>query len=182
MDYVVEFLDISSIEELSVEDIKEFIAVVAVNEMILENDCSLNLVTSTFSDFSAYLDYYFKTELSLQFEEFSKKMFPEIKRTFKIIEVYRENNLLIDYLLSAEKNDPSLVDGFFEIFDIFPNSFELEDIHLKLRFHKVRLSSLNIESLKKGDVLHAQLIKKDDYWQLIHLEMIYPALAKYFLF
>jgi hypothetical protein len=181
-DYITEFLDISSVEELTIEDIKEFISVVAVNEMILDDNCSLKKASDIFSDFSAYLDYNFKTKLTSPFTAFSSSMFPEIERTYQITEKYRQHNPLIEHLLSSKKDDPSLVDGFFEIMDKFSSSFELEDIHLKIRFHKVCLDSLNTGSLKKGDVLHAQLIKDGPGWQLIHLEMVYPVSAKSFLF
>jgi len=181
-DYIVEFLDICSIVELSIEDIKEFFTVAVVNESVLENNYSIGPAAAVFSDFYAYLDYNFKTEFKNQFEEFSRSMLPEIERAFNTAGLYKKKNPLIEHLLSADKSDPSLIDGFFEVCSIPEGISELEDIHLKLRFPEVKLAGIDIDSLKTGDVLHAQLIKKEDGWQLIHLEMIYPKSAKDFLF
>jgi len=181
-DYVTEFLDIGRIEELSIEDIKEFFTVAAVNETALETNYGIRPAAAVFSDFSAFLDYNFKTNIKKQFEEFSHSILPEVERTFNTAALYKKKNPLIEHLLSANKNDSSLIDGFFEICSHPSGNSELEDIHLKLRISNVKLCGIDVNSLKAGDVLHAQLIKKEDEWRLVHLEMIYPQQAKGFLF
>lgn len=180
--FIKDFLDIRRIEELSQEDIEEFFGIVAVNEMILDEGSDFDGIIQIFRKFIAYLEFNHGLFLTDAFERFCAKQIPELNRTFLIARSYKMKNPLIQYMLSDEKNDDSLTDGFFEIIKNEHHLFSLKDIHLKSSYKNVNLENVAFDSLQKGDILHAQIVTRDGSWKLIHLEMVYPGYAKDFLF
>ena len=180
--FIRDFLNIGRSEELSQEDIEEFFGIVAVNEMILEEGSDFDGLVRIFNKFLAYLEFNYDLLLLDGFKQFCAKKIPELERTFLIARSYKMKNPMIQYMLSDEKKDNTLTDGFFEISNCRDNFFSLRDIHFKTTYENVDLTGLDFDSLKKGDILHAQLINRAGGWRLIHLEMIYPAYSKGYLF
>jgi len=181
-EFVTDFLELTKIDELRFEDVEEFFTVVVVNELILEEKFTLQAVIPLFRQLISYLEFNQNLNLSSAFEKFVRRHFPEIERTFNETRAYKAKYPLINFLLSANRDDDTIVDGFFEITGKKGSNFNLEDIHLQSRFQNADLSRLNAGHLHKGDIVHGQLSRKGKGWKLIHLEMIYPELAKFYLF
>ena len=181
-EFLTEFIDLHHIDALTIEELQEFFTVVVVHEVVSRDADELDEAARIFSHLTQFLDFNQNTDLNLPFEGFLEETYPEIKRAFRLLKEYNDQNPLLNYLLSEQASDPNIVDGFFEIVSISGTMTELEDIHLKTRFKPVYLNNLNLELLKKGDILHMQIAPEGLSFGLTHLEMVYPAIAKNYLY
>ncbi len=182
-EFLTEFLGLERIEELTVAEIQEFTTVVVVHELVGEPDETLREIIRVFNDLVRYLDFNHNLNLASPFSDFIRYEFPEIARTFRMVNQYVQNHPLVDFLLSGEAKKNGLLDGFFRVLQVDNGICELEDIHIQSRFAPVDLSSAELDNLRKGDILHLQLSTENGQtWTLIHLEMIYPAKAKAYLY
>jgi len=181
-EFLTEFLSLTQIEKLELEELKEFITIVAVNDLLAEKDEQLDKIIALFQKLVRFLDFEFGLKLEPEFQMFLEKEYPQIKRTYSVIEAYSNYNPLVNYLISSEAADPTLLDGFFEIISVSGNNAEVEDIHLTTRFKPLDISLLSHSNIKSGDILHMQLIVQDLGFRLAHLEMVYPSTAKKYLF
>ena len=181
-EFLTEFLDLHQIDALTIEELQEFFTVVVVHEVASRDAGQLKEAARIFSHLTQFLDFNQNTDLNLPFDGFLEETYPELERAFRLLQEYTDQNPLLNYLLSDEAADPNIVDGFFEIVAISDSNTELEDIHLKTRFKPVHLNSLSLKLLKKGDILHMQLAPEGLSFKLTHLEMVYPAIAKNYLY
>lgn len=181
-EFLIEFLGLGHVEDLTIEEINEFFSVIAVHELLSANYDAIDAAAQTFKQLIQYLDFNHDMNLESLFKDFLENEFSQIQRTFRIIRDYEQNYPLMEYLISEEANDPNLLDGFFEIISLSGSWAEVEDIHLKTRLKPVDLSHLKMASLHTGDILHMQLIVNGLEFRLVHMEMAYPTGAKKYLF
>jgi len=180
-EYLSDFLELSSIDEMTFEDIEEFFCIILVNELAMENSTALHFAAGTFKKLLDYLGYNFDLDFQAAFDRFEHSVFPQVQRGFHIAQQYQQEHPLVEYLLSGEKENETLLEGFFTVEEFSGHSGILEDVHLKSRYPAVDLSPLNITALQTGDILHAQLALKEDRWHLVQLEMVYPQQATPYL-
>jgi len=181
-EFLIEFLGLDRIEDLTIEEIHEFFSIIVVHELLSTNYEAMNSASLAFKQLIRFLDFNNDMNLEPVFQNFTENEFKQIQRTFRIIRDYEKNNPLMDYLISDEAHDPNLVDGFFEIISISSQMAEVEDIHLKTRLKPIDLSRIESFLLRVGDILHMQVVVDGLEFRLAHLEMAYPASAKKYLF
>ena len=88
----------------------------------------------------------------------------------------------MDFLLSSDNNDNSLVEGFYEIHKNEQGQYFVRDIHLNTQLEPVNLSRLKGSLVKTTDIFHCHFINKNGIWYVAHLEQVYPAVSKYYLY
>ncbi len=182
-EFLTEFLGMDRIEELTMAEIQEFITVVVVNDLIGEPNETLRGIIRVFEDLVRYLDFNYDLNLGTSFSAFIQLEFPDLERTLGMVNYYVQNHSLVDFLLSDDAKTNSLLDGFFRVLQMDNGICALEDIHIQSQFAPVDLSAAGLDKLQKGDILHLQLSTQNGQsWTLIHLEMIYPAKAKAYLY
>ena len=181
-EYLCEYLELSSIDELNMEDLREFFTVVLPHEMLLDEHFNFDALIDLFTNILTYLEFNHGLYLNIPYDKFIENEMPEIIRTFKITQSYNSRYPFLDHLLSPDNTDETLIEGFFEVEGKGNQHCRLKDIHLKTRYQPVDFSSLAGFKLKSGDILHLKIIKKNDGWKISRLEMVYPALARYFLY
>lgn len=180
--YLLDFLELKKIEDLTMDDLEEFYSVVLPHEMLSEDESCFDCVREVFSKFLTYLEFTRNVHIKIPFEKFVNKQMPEIIRTFKITCNYQKKYPYIDFLISADNNDSSLIEGFYEIHKNSDKQFVLKDIHLNTQIESVNISRLRGSTIKTSDIFHCHLINKSDNWQIAHLEQVYPAVSKYYLY
>lgn len=181
-EYLVNLIEIKSVEDLVIEDLEEFFLVVLIHDLIMDDKQKLPDITAIFSQFLTYLEFNCDVSLKDSFDRFINTNIDQIARTLKMTRDYYKKHPLLDFLLSSKKDEEKLVEGFFEIAGKEDGCFIVEDIHLNLQFKPVDLSQLPVNSLKAGDILHVQLLMDDLVWRIANLEMIYPIKAKFYLY
>ncbi len=181
-DFMKNYLELENIRELNSEDIQEFFLVVLVNEYLVVDNFALENVVEIFEQMVEFIAYNYEHSLIKDFTHFRKNVVPEIERTFTVSREYQNTHPLVEYLISKESSDSSLIEGFFEVKGKTDGLLTLADIHLNTVFKQVRPDRLNHTRIKKGDIIHGQVILKNNQWHLVHLEMLYSKYARPHLF
>lgn len=181
-DYLSDFLEIKRIDDLTMDDIEEFYSVVLPHEMISEDTPCFEDVKEIFSKFLTYLEFTRNLYIQIPFEKFINKQMPEIIRTYKITNNYMKKFPFMDFLLSPDNNDNSLVEGFYEIHKNAHGQYFVKDIHLNTQLEPVDLGRLKGSLVRTTDIFHCHFVNKEGIWQLAHLEQVYPAVSKYYLY
>lgn len=182
-EFITEFLELERIEELTYEDIEEFLTIVINHEFLMDEQINLDLVADLFESFIDYLEYNYNLYFKEAFNRFRQTVFPQILRTFRLIRRYNQIHPYVDYLLSAgQLDDDALAEGFFKVGRQQKERFVLKDVHLNTEYMNVRLDESVAAELHPGDILHGQLKKQNRGWEFVHLEMIYPESAQPYLF
>ncbi len=180
--FINNFMGPLSVKDLTYEDLEEFLLVVFPTEFSTEQKIHVDRELQLFNKFLEYLDYNYETQLSEFWQKFKTDFLPELKRTFHLSHRYHQTHSYVEYQLSPEKDDPSVIDGFFEIVDRNGDLFVIEDIHLKDRYSNVDLSKLQIENLAAGDILNMQIMPgQNDSWQALWIECVFSPKAKFYL-
>ncbi|MEJ2054790.1 MAG: hypothetical protein P8X42_12790 [Calditrichaceae bacterium] len=180
--YLLEFLELKNVEDITIDDLEEFFSVVLPHEMLAEDMPCFDNVRDIFSNFLTYLEFSRDMQLKIPYEKFIEKNMPEIIRTFRVTVNYQKKYPLIDYLLSGENYDTTLIEGFYEIDGKADGLFSLKDIHLNTEIKPVNINRLRGSILKTSDIFHCQLVNKSGIWYLAHLEQVYPSVSKYYLY
>ena len=180
--YLSDFLELKKIDDLSMDDIEEFYSVVLPHEMLSEDTPCFDEVKDVFSKFLTYLEFSRNLYIHIPFEKFINRQTPEIIRTYKITNSYLKIYPFMDFLLSPENSDSSLVEGFYEIHKNAQGQYFVKDIHLNTQLEPVNLSRLKGSLVKTTDIFHCHFVNKDGIWHIAHLEQVYPAISKYYLY
>jgi hypothetical protein len=180
--YLSDFIELKRIDDLTMEDLEEFFSVVLPHEMLSENEPCFDGIREIFTKFLTYLEFTRNLYIKIPFDKFVTKHMPEIIRTFKITNNYLKRYPFVDFLMSSDNNDTSLVEGFYEIHRNANDQFVVEDIHLNTRLEPVNINRLNGSVIKTSDIFHCHLINKSGVWQIAYLEQVYPAVSKYYLY
>ena len=181
-DYLSDFLELKRIDDLTMDDIEEFFSVVLPHEMLSETEPCFDCVKGLFSKFLTYLEFTRNLYIQVPFEKFINKQMPEIIRTFKITNNYLKKYPFMDFLMSQDNTDSSLVEGFYEIHKNTHDQYVIKDIHLNTQLEPVDISRLKGSLIRITDIFHCHFVSKSGVWQIAHLEQVYPAVSKYYLY
>jgi hypothetical protein len=88
----------------------------------------------------------------------------------------------MDFLMSSDNSDITLVEGFYEIHKNAHDQFVVKDIHLNTQLEPVNISPLKGSLIRTTDIFHCHFVNKSGIWQIAHLEQVYPAVSKYYLY
>ena len=179
--FLVDFLGLQKITEINEGDFQEFLAIHFFHDLVIEQKESAVKFIEELKAFFQHIDYHYNITLTQKFNTFINNEIDNIERNLKICHDYFRDNSFVEFMLSAEYTDETLNEGFFEIIEISGNKFIVQDIHLGTKLNPVILDLLPSSQLVTGDILHIQLMEKDNTWQMVSLEMIYPAFAKIYL-
>lgn len=181
-EYISEFLEIKTIDEIHGDDLEEFFTIILTNELLSRASLSLGAATDMMLHFLNFLEFQHDIDLKTVFTKFLDQHYVEIERTFAIIRQYQNKNSFIDFLLSGQSGNEQIVEGFFEIKENFASDFVIKDIHLGTYYKPVRFNDVSCTNLKHGDVLQMQIVPDGIGWSVVHIEMIYPGIANTYLY
>lgn len=179
-EYVIDFLEIKSFDELDVQDLEEFFLVIMINDLIDHNTLSVERIINMFNHLFNHIEFQYEYDVKTLFD--GSNFSPEdYKRTMEINRTYQKQHPLLDFLLSPENQHETQVEGFYEVKNKIGSYFVLKDIHLKTIFQPVDLKSLTDSEVQVGDILHLQLNLEQPGWRIGRLEMLYPPQSKSYL-
>ncbi len=181
-EFMRNYLELENIHELTFEDIQEFFLVVLVNEYLVVDEFDFLRAVEIFDLLVEFIAFSYDHSLTSEYHQFRLNVIPEIRRTFEISRNYQKIHPLVEFFISGESDNDTLLEGFFEVEEITTTLYNLRDIHLHTEFKGVSLERLRQAEIRKGDILHGQLAIKGSQWRLVHLEMVYPKYARPHLF
>ncbi|MBD3225647.1 MAG: hypothetical protein GF313_13040 [Caldithrix sp.] len=181
-EFITNFLAISKIDELHIEDIEEYFNVILLNDITVNEHVSLDDVKNAFLKFIEYLEFNDYASLVREYKQFIDTDFSDVERVLTISVDYQRKHPLVNYLLQESKNKEKSIEGFFEVKSVHNNIAKLEDIHLKAAYRYVDVSKIGGQLLKQGDILHVELTYENHLWSVSHVLIVYPAKAKFYLY
>jgi hypothetical protein len=180
--YIEEYLEINKINDLEFEYIDEFFSILILQNFVMEEDFDFNELQTLFTHLFEFFDQQVSTELNSPFQDYASEELSDIKRTFVITRQFQKENPYLDYLLKIESKKENLIEGYYEITKLDSTGFLLMDVDVKTVHDNIDLGDFAYSNLKVGDVLHLQLDTSSTIWKLAYVELVYPAVSKYFLY
>ncbi|RLD16331.1 hypothetical protein DRI50_02110, partial [candidate division KSB1 bacterium] len=104
----------------------------------------------------------------------------DLLRTFRITQKFHNEHSYVEFQISPERSDPSLIEGFFEIAGMEGSRYLIEDIHLGDK-HVIDLSELNTDDLHAGDILNMSMVADKTQWRVAWVECVFPQKSKFYL-
>lgn len=179
--FLSDYLEVSRLDELEFEYIEEFFLLLLPQDFLLE-EVDFEELKKFFTDLFTFIDVQTGTDLNESFDAFIENELDEIQRTFRITQNCQKQKSYINFLLSKDSDSNKTVEGYFEVLEKSDNHVNLYDLDLKSTHKNIDLFPIDINKLKKGDVLHMQLNTDSPVWRLVYLELLYPSASKYFLY
>jgi len=179
--YISTYIGTLSVEELTRDDLEEFFSVILPTELASEEDINLSEQINFFKSFLTFVDYQYETNLIEAFDELeTDETLADLLRTFRIAQAFHRHHSYVEFQISPERKDPSLIEGFFEVESLEKGLYLLKDIHLKDKY-LVDLSILNTDELHAGDILNINFIAQKTTWRAAWVECIFPQKSKFYL-
>lgn len=180
--FIDEYLEISQISDLEFEYIDEFFSILILQDYLIDDDLDFEELVTFFTELFGYIDQQAGTDLNGPFKDYAAEELNEIKRTFFITRQFQQENSYMDYLLKIESNKENLLEGYYEITKLDVTGLLMMDVDVKTVHDNIDLGNFANTNLKVGDVLHLQLDTSASVWKLAYVELVYPAVSKYFLY
>ncbi len=183
--YLIDFLELSRFEEVTAEDLSEFFSIILYNDLALDESAVLGRVFDLFGKLFDYLEFNNDIHLNIFCGKFREKYEEQIARTLDISREFFKRNSFVDILLSEQKDEDRLFEGLYEVVGISKKGFKLEDIHLKAQYEPVNLVQTfgsATTNFKQGDIIHAQIEQRRNIWHIYQFEMVYPSIARMYLY
>ncbi|MHB2154993.1 hypothetical protein ACX8XN_11415 [Calditrichota bacterium GD2] len=180
--FVINFIGPLNINDLVYEDFEEFFLIVFPTEFAPEERIQFDGEIERFERFIKFVDYNYEKNFYDYWNELKTASLLELRRTFKLSQNFHQTHSYVEYQLSPEKEDPAILDGFFEVVDYEDGFFVVEDIHLKERYQDVDLSLLDGRFIEAGDIINMQIIPQNKgQWRAVWVECVFAPRSKYYL-
>jgi len=179
--YCDSYAGILQFDDFTKEDLEEFFLFWFLREISLEKEISSEQIRKTFEKFFIWLELSYNLEIKNFFDISFIKNMPAIAKALNAMRKYFEENSLISGILEANDSDEQIVDGFFLVEKVTRSGFlRLRDIYFNQAYLNVKINIDDIKMLE-NTLLDASLKFTAYGWRIIHLEYIFPQMAKPYL-
>ncbi|MEJ2636073.1 MAG: hypothetical protein P8184_12375 [Calditrichia bacterium] len=182
--YLKEHAHIKNIRELNEHHLAEFFSVWLVQELYLSDEKQIPFIFRATARFITYLYHHYNINLKKDFLKYYQKLKTDLPRVIEASHLFLDDYNLLDILLTPENGEGEERTGFFEITQIHDRGsrkVDLREINLFEQLNETVINSAAFSKLKKGDIIHAGVLKKEGGWEVLEIQFVYPALAKEYL-
>ena len=91
---------------------------------------------------------------------------------------------MLDVFLDTGSSENDYKLGYFEVISVKDKLYRIVELRNVFEHQEnlhVKLNSTAIFKLHKGDILHANIIKRSADWEILEIQYIYPSLALQFI-
>ena len=180
--FLNDYLEVNRLDDFEFEYIEEFFSLIFPQSFLMDDNVDFIQFQNLFSKLFDYIDQNGSTKLAKSFLLFKQDELQEIERTFTTTQKYQSQNSYVNFLLSKEASNPTLLEGYFEITGLDIGIAKLQNVDQRTIHDNVKLGILEATDLKVGDILHVQLVSENTELRVVYLELIYPSISKYFLY
>ena len=179
--FITAYVGALSIEDLMRDDLEEFLSVVLPTELASEDHIDFVNEMQVFKSFLTFVDYQYETNLLGALDELNTDdTLSDLLRTFGITQKFHEAYSYVEFQISPKRNDPSLIEGFFEVTGMEGARYLVEDIHLNDKY-LVDFSDLNTDDIHAGDIFNMSLVADQKGWRTAWVECVFPQKSKFYL-
>ncbi|KAA3611081.1 MAG: hypothetical protein D8M58_13990 [Calditrichaeota bacterium] len=180
--FLNDYLEVNRLDDFEFEYIEEFFSLIFPQVFLLDDNVDFDQFESLFSKLFDYIDQNGNTKLAKAFVIFKQDELKEIKRTFSLTQNFQLHYSYVDFLLSNEASNPTLLEGYFEVSALQDGFAQLKNVDQRTVHDNVNLGVIKSAEIKIGDILHVQLIADKTEMKIVYLELVYPSVSKYFLY
>ncbi len=176
--YDEEYAGIIHINELAVEDLKEFFNFWLVRELSLESDITITDIEKHFRNFFNWLEISHDIHYTSMLSKIIRTDFPDIEKALLAVRTYFNRHSLIHQIIESQQEDHFLAGGYFRIERVSSSGLlRLTNVHLHKNFINVQVDSTVQDRVRKGFILEGRLKPTSYGWRLVQLEYIFPPAA-----
>jgi hypothetical protein len=182
--YLLEYANIKNISQLDEGHLGEFFSVWLVKEFVMADETQIPHIFRTVARFVTYLYHKYNLNLKREFLRYYDALKLDLPRVVRAINAFISEYDLLEAILSAENPEFNRFTGFYEVVRIRDRQsriFDIRDINSLNSIEKIKLDSPAFSSLKKGDILYASVVEKEDRMEIDDIQFIYPNMAKDFI-
>jgi hypothetical protein len=182
--YLNETAKIKTISEFNESYLAEFLSVWLAREFVMADTQQISHIFRATARFITFLYHHYQINLKREFLRLYDQLKTDLARTVQATNTFISEYRVLDALLDANINDDHHKIGYFEVISVkdkLDRILELKNIYENQEILQVKLNSSAIFKLQKGDILHANIIKRSFDWEVLEIQYIYPSLALQFI-
>lgn len=184
LEYLTEDCGISNIFDLREDHFKEFMAVWLVRKFSQQKEPSFQNIFQSLARFVTWLNQSYKMDFKRSFLGYYDKVKVEVPRVIRILNKYLEDYNLYEAILLRDLQGVNQICGFFEVQRCGPSSSRSVDLVNCQFFDEipgVKLDTPVFSKFKPGDILQCTLVQKEQDWEVLEIDYVYPKAAEPFL-
>ena len=134
--------------------------------------------------FITFLYHHYQINLKREFLRLYDLLKTDLVRTIQATNTFISEYSMLDVFLDTDCNENNYKLGYFEVISVKDKLYrilELRNVFEHQENLNVKLNSSAIFKLRKGDILHANIIKRSADWEILEIQYIYPSLALQFI-
>jgi hypothetical protein len=178
--YLKETAKIRTISEFNESYLAEFMSVWLAREFVMSDTQQISHIFRATARFITFLYHHYQINLKKEFLKLYDQLKTDLARTIQATNTFISEYKVLDALLDANREDDRHKMGFFEVVSVKDKLYriiELKNIYEHQENLNVKLNSSAIFKLRKGDILHVNIIKRSSDWEILEIQYIYPSLA-----
>jgi hypothetical protein len=182
--YLKDTAKIKTIAEFDESYLAEFLSVWLTREFVMSDTQPISHIFRATARFITFLYHHYQINLKKEFLRLYDLLKTDLARTIQATNTFISEYNMLDAVLDANRNDHNYKIGYFEVVSVKDKLYrivELKNINEHQVNLHVKLNSSAIFKLKKGDILHANLVKRSTDWEILEIQYIYPSLALQFI-
>lgn len=182
--YLKETTKIKTISEFNESYLAEFLSVWLAREFVMSDTQQISHIFRATARFITFLYHHYQINLKREFLKFYDLLKTDLARTIQATNTFISEYKVLDALLDANRNDDNHKTGYFEVVSVKDKLYrilELKNVYEHRENINVKLNSSAIFKLQKGDILHANIVKRSTDWEILEIQYIYPSLALQFI-
>jgi AraC-like DNA-binding protein len=183
-EYLSEYAEISTLDDLEEEHFFEFLAVWLVQRFVHTEEPQFSHLFQTLARFVTWLAHNYRIDYKRSYLRYYDQLKTEVPRIIYCLNTYVGEANLFEILLSREEEEALQKSGFYQVKRMrsrITKSFDLENIHSFDIIDNVKLNSSVYSRLKAGDILQATITQKENRWEVAEIQYFYPHGARLFI-
>jgi len=182
--YLKDTAKIENISEFKESHLAEFLSVWLAKEFVMADTEQVSHIFRSTARFITFLYHHHHINLKKEFLRLYDRLKLDLIRTIQATNIFISEYNMLDAVLLSERRDYEHRLGYYEVIDIrdkLSRVLELRNIYENETNLLVKLNSSAIFKLHKGDILHANIVKKSIDWEVLEIQYIYPSPALQFI-
>ena len=182
--YLKETAKIKTISEFNESYLAEFLSVWLAREFVMSDTQQLSHIFRATARFITFLYHHYQINLKREFLRLYDMLKTDLARTIQATNTFISEYNMLDAVLYTNRDDYNYKIGYFEVISVKDKLYrilELKNVYAHHENLNVKLNSKAIFKLRKGDILHASMVKRSMDWEILEIQYIYPSLALQFI-
>jgi len=182
--YLKENTKIRTISEFNESYLAEFLSVWLTREFVMSDTKQIAHIFRATARFITFLYHHYQINLKREFLRLYDLLKTDLVRTIQATNTFISEYSMLDVFLDTDGSENDYKLGYFEVISVKDKLYRIVELRNVFEHQEnlhVKFNSSAIFKLHKGDILHANIIKRSADWEILEIQYIYPSLALQFI-